>query len=112
MADKRTSKRKRKRLKLRFGIDDYTYLAFTDEVSETGMFIRTPKVFAPGTMIKILLFIQDESEIHLEGRIMWAKRIPPQIIRSYKGGMGIRITAVLSGEAHYRSLTETINEQQ
>ena len=104
MADKRRAQRFRKRLKLRFGIEHPSRLAFTDEVSLTGMSIRTPHVLPPGSMIVIELHLPDDTAILLKGRVMWGKLVPAPLVQQVKkAGMGIRILEILSdGETFYK----------
>jgi hypothetical protein len=105
MADKRRSARYRKRLKLRFGADHPASLAFTDEVSLTGMSIRTQNVLPPGSMIVIELHLPDNSAILLKGRVMWGKRVPGALVQqAQKAGMGIRILEILSGGEKFYQL--------
>jgi hypothetical protein len=67
MAEKRTVKRRRKRIPLRFGIDSTERLAFTEDITREGFFIHSALV--PATMlhklkggmgVKILSFQEGE----------------------------------------------------
>ena len=55
---------------------------------------------------ELLVEIQGEMDtpIRLVGRIQWAKKVPPTMMRISKGGMGIHIIRFDSGEEHYRQL--------
>jgi hypothetical protein len=105
MAEKREIKRRRRRIALRFGSNEANRLAFTDDVSPDGMFIRTANTCSPGSVLKVSLILQDEKCISFEARVMWAKKVPPQLINlANKSGMGIRIERFLEGEELYRQL--------
>ncbi len=105
MADKRNTTRYRKRLKLRFGIEKPEWLAFTDEVSLTGMSIRTQNVLPPGSIVVVELYMPDDSAILLKGRVMWGKRVPASLVQqAKKAGMGFRILEILSGGEKFHLL--------
>jgi hypothetical protein len=105
VADKRRSARYRKRLKLRFGAEHPLQLAFTDELSLTGMSIRTQNVLSPGSMVVIELHLPDTTAILLKGRVMWGKRVPASLVQqAKKAGMGIRILEILSGGEKFYQL--------
>lgn len=107
MAEKRDLGRHRKRLTLRFGIGEPVRLGFTEDISTTGIFIKTTNVCTPGTIVTVELVINDDVKVLLEARVMWAKRVPPQMINLVKkSGMGVRINKFISGEAEYMSLCE------
>jgi len=56
VAEKRDIKRQKKRLSIRFGTDEAVRVAFTEDVSITGMFIKTPNIVPPNTIIRIEFF--------------------------------------------------------
>jgi len=90
--EKRTRKRVDRRLFVRFGLDQALNLGFTGDVSVTGIFIRTNTVFSPGSVLKIEIELPDSKIIHLQGTVMWAKRVPSTLVRHIKkSGMGVRI---------------------
>ncbi len=105
MAEKRDIIRLRKRLALRFGVDEPIRMAFTEDISPEGMFIKTTNICPPGTKIKIVLTISNDHILHLEGLVMWAKKVPPQMIHiAKKCGMGIRITRFVNGADVYQKM--------
>lgn len=107
-AEKRKEKRHKKRLQLRFGIEDVTTTGFTDDVTGEGMFIRSALVHPVGTLITINLTAQDNEKVVLEGTVQWAIKLAPVMLRhGKKGGMGIKISKFVSGEESYRKLSES-----
>jgi hypothetical protein len=105
MAEKRRAKRYLKRLKLRYGPENAVRLAFTEEISFTGLFIKTHYVMKPGSIITIELYYSEDMKISIEGRVMWAKRVPAPLLNQVKkAGMGVKIIRILSGKEMYQKL--------
>jgi hypothetical protein len=104
MADKRYAQRFSKRLKLRFGVEKPSWLAFSDEVSLNGMSIRTKHVLPPGSIVVIELYTPENTAVLLKGRVMWGQSAPaPPVQQAKKAGMGIRLLEILSGgETFYK----------
>jgi hypothetical protein len=111
MPENRQQKRHRKRLQLKYGVNGSMRMAFTEDVSVEGFFIRTATIHSPNSELRIELMTPDNECILLEGRVRWAKRVPPNLLRLAKGGMGIRITRFLAGEPAYRRLCQGLNEK-
>jgi len=104
MEDKRNDRRFRKRLYLKYGEGEATKIGFTEDISDTGIFIRSPVVMAPNTMLTVELKTAAEEIIHLKGRVMWAKRVPQNMMHRIKGGMGLLITEISTGRDVYDRL--------
>jgi|APHig6443717817_1056837.scaffolds.fasta_scaffold319800_1 hypothetical protein len=107
MADKRTILRKRRRIALSFGTaESVSRRAFTEDISPTGLFIKTANVCNPNTVIKVELFA-GELPISFDARVMWAKRVPQNLFHLVKkSGMGVRIIRFHQGRDCYLSLCE------
>ncbi len=82
--------RVRGRIRVRFGATHPDRMAFTMNVSQTGAFISTNNVFAPGKTIKIEFNFENESPT-LFAQVMWAKKVPPQMAHLLSCGMGVRL---------------------
>ncbi len=107
MAEKRVMRRIRRRLSLRFGIDAPVRLAFTEDVTDHGMFIKTTNLYPPGARIVIELTLPDETRIKLNGMVRWSKKVPPNMIHLMrKVGFGVKILGFQSGEAEFRNFLE------
>lgn len=111
MPENRQQKRHRKRLQIKYGVNGSMRMAFTEDVSDEGFFIRTAIIHSPDSDLKIELTTPANECILIEGRVRWAKRVPPNLLRIAKGGMGIRITRFLDGEVAYRRLCEEMNKR-
>lgn len=79
-------------------------MAFTEDVTEDGMFIKTTNLCRPGSEIAIELILPDETKVTLTGFVRWSKKVPPNMIHLVrKAGMGIKILRFVSGEKDFRS---------
>jgi PilZ domain len=109
VADKRDIRRIKKRITIRFGIDEAVRVAFTEDLSMTGMFIKSPNVITPNTKIVIEFELPEGSRIELEARVMWAKKVPANLFHLVKrSGMGVRFIRFLSGEDAFDDYFEKI----
>ena len=105
-ADKRDIIRHMKRLTVRFGIDVPNRVAFTEDISLTGMFIKTPNVCPPNTKIRVILEIGPDT-VELDARVMWAKKVPQNLFHLVKkSGIGIRFVQFISGQEHLTSFLQ------
>lgn len=103
MSDKRCYGRQKKRLAVRFGIEEANRVAFTEDVTMSGLFIRSANVCPPNTKIKIEFLVENEKQVVLEARVMWAKKVPQNVFHLVrKTGMGVRILRFHTGEEHFR----------
>ena len=107
MADgKRDIVRYKKRLTVRYGIREANMVAFTEDVSLTGMFIRTPNTCPPNSKIRIE-FELENNKVELEGRVVWTKKVPQNLFHLVKkSGMGIRFLSFYSGEDNFNNYFE------
>ena len=104
--DKRKVARYRKRLSLKYGVDEPKSIGFTEDISDTGIFIRSAVPVAPGTILIVEIKTLKNEVIRLKGRIMWAKKVPQNMMHRIKGGMGLVITEFLENEEIYHLLCE------
>jgi Tfp pilus assembly protein PilZ len=102
VAEKRNFNRHKKRISARFGADAPNQLAFSEDVADHGLFIKTGKVYSLGTILKIELTLPDDDYVFLEGIVRWSKKVPQQLISKVpKAGLGIEITRFIAGQAGY-----------
>ena len=107
MADNRSIDRIKKRMSLHFGLDDAVRVAFSEDISLTGMFIKTPNVVPPNSRIKIMFILHDGSRVEVEARVMWAKKVPANLFHLVKkSGMGVRFLHFQSGEESFNNFIE------
>lgn len=103
MADKRDNYRHLKRLPVRFGIGAANTAGFTEDISDDGLFVKAGLVQGGGRELVVELTLAEGRVVRLVAKVQWAKRIPPALLRTCKGGMGLRIMRFLDGEDAYRA---------
>lgn len=109
VADKRDIRRIKKRISIRFGIDEAARMAFTEDISMTGMFIKTSNVIPPNSNIIIEFNLPSEAVIVIEARVMWAKKVPANLFHLVKkSGIGVRFLRFHSGEDAFDDFFESI----
>lgn len=109
LADKRDIRRIRKRISIKFGIDQAVRLAFTEDISMTGMFIKSPNVVPPNSKVIIEFELPDGETVLIEARVMWAKKVPANLFHLVKkSGMGVRFLRFISGENAFDDFFESI----
>lgn len=89
--DKRNLERKRIRVTL--NAEPGTIKAFTGDVSRGGLFIVTTRVLPIGTRVRLVIQTDEGTALGV-GTVRWAKRVPRELIRDAKGGMGIEFVWV------------------
>ena len=87
-SEQRVRNRAKRRLMVRFGTSAADKMAFTRDVSETGLFVRTNTVFKPGTTIQVQIQFPDRT-FSMWARVVWAKTVPPQVAHILDCGMGV-----------------------
>jgi len=103
MAEKRSYKRLRRRLSLRFGTDKPSRIAFTEDINDRGMFIKTTTIYPVGSNITIELSLPGEIPVKIRGIVRWSKKVPPTMIHlARKAGMGIKFINIENGEGQFR----------
>lgn len=112
VADKRNEKRHRKRLTLKFGPETASRIAFTEDVSLQGMCIKTAFVSPPGSRLRIELTLPDGSLVRLNGVVVWAKKVPPNMVQLIKKcGMGVKFTGIEAGEELFAQMCSEMRER-
>ena len=112
MSDKRNIKRLRKRLAVKFGLQTPDRVAFTEDISHHGIFIKTANVAPPGSSVVVDIALSEMSIVSVEARVMWAKKVPANMLRLVKkSGMGVRITKIVAGEEDYNALCQELAER-
>ncbi len=104
--EKRQLQRLRKRIQVKFGTLETSRIGFTEDFSDTGLFIKSALVMNPKTILLIELIPGGTEPIELTGQVMWAKKVPPNLLARVKGGMGVHILSFQKGEAAYRALVQ------
>lgn len=82
------------------GVNEYR--GTTSDMSHTGIFIRSRKVFKPGTPLKLIIEIDETREISLVGVV---KRFIKLGTTVFKDGLGIKLTSI---PQEYKDLVEKL----
>jgi uncharacterized protein (TIGR02266 family) len=80
-----------RRFPLTFSDGDREYNGVSSNVSPSGIFIRTRKALPPGTILKIVLEIDGNTKVTLEGEVAWALKTG---LSDFRNGMGIEFSHV------------------
>jgi hypothetical protein len=114
MSEKKHLKRYIKRLRVRYGLEQPVKLVFTEDISMTGLSIRTHEVVKPGSVIVAEIYLTDDTKIRLKGCVTWAKKLPPAMEgETKKEGMGIKIVEFMSdGESMWKNFIESCADLQ
>lgn len=88
--DKRGRDRTRRRVLVRYGVERPEKTAFTKNLSEGGLFLRTNQVFAPGTVLQLEVEFPERT-LSVWARVAWAKQVPPQLAHVLDCGMGLAL---------------------
>ena len=89
-ASRRSTQRSHKRLMVRYGMETANRTAFTQNLSDGGMYVKTNNVLPPGTELVVEVQTDDGTFI-LRGVIAWAKRVPANLAHLLHAGMGIQL---------------------
>ena len=109
MAEKRIINRKRKRLKVRFGVESPKRIAFTDDITDKGLFLTTSTPEKPGTILMLEIDVPDGENVKCQGQVRWARKVPSSMLRiANKGGMGVRLGNFTQGKETYLQLVEQL----
>ena len=87
--DRLRSRRLRKRVEVRYGLEEPDLTGFTGNLSASGLMIRTMRVFGRGTLLNVEL-VMPEGVIRARARVMWAREGSLTLISTGRIGMGLK----------------------
>lgn len=90
MAEKRSHRRYKRRLAVKYGEKDLTSSGFTSDVSIGGLFITTRQVPRLDARLHLQLFLETNSCLYFEGIVRRQKLVPPELSTLERGGFGVR----------------------
>jgi len=88
----RLVRRTRRRLTVRFGVDEPDVTGYTKNISRSGLYIETNRAADPGTPLQLQIDAGDRV-LAMQGVVVWARRYPPSFARVRRGGMGCRFVS-------------------
>lgn len=92
MADRRGFERRKRRFLVEFTVGGAPCTGFTNDVSPSGIFVRSVRLPDPGTSVTVNLHLPDGRRIDLRGRVVRSFRVPPQLSRLIPSGFAIQLT--------------------
>lgn len=90
MKDKRKHRRSRRRLRVNFGVQDFSRAGFTADISEGGIFIVSSTLEPLDTRLHIQLFLEPSVVAYFEGVVTWHHATPPALQAAARRGFGVR----------------------
>jgi PilZ domain-containing protein len=91
-AERRRHARLRKRYSVRFGPGDLAHSGYTQDISDSGLYLLANIIYPPNTVL-VLQVEYPEKTLTLRGIVRWSKDLPPAFRRNLRGGMGVEFTA-------------------
>lgn len=91
MADKRTFARLRKRFLVNFDIDGRAVSGFTIDLSHTGLLVSSLQIPRMGERIGLVLNLQNGKKVSCAGRVVRARRLPPELAQGAGSVFGVAI---------------------
>ncbi|MCD6527341.1 MAG: PilZ domain-containing protein [Desulfuromonas sp.] len=102
MAEKRRKGRLKKRYHVRYGTEIPSKVGFTSDVSMSGLCVKSFVVYNPGEILLMELELPSGLIVRMEGRVHWARKVPPNLLRKVKhAGMGVKIVNFLGGREEF-----------
>ena len=94
------------KLQVHFGPQGLDNMGFTEDISASGIFIKTAVVYPPESELMIEIVTEERESIRLVGFVHWAKKVAPNLVWSVNdAGMGVQIIRFDEGkDAYYRLL--------
>jgi Tfp pilus assembly protein PilZ len=105
LAEKRLAKRITRRLPIIFSNGKAKMFGTSSNISETGIFIRTRWPFSQGTIVSMILDLNEDQHIPLIGISMWDLKIRAS---EFKSGMGIKLVDI---PFHHKRLSVNLNSR-
>jgi Tfp pilus assembly protein PilZ len=101
----RISERKIKRMSVTFSDGIREYHGTTSDLSHTGLFIRSRKVFRPGTALKVVIELDEQQKIAFTGVVTRFIKVGTV---EFRNGIGVKLTSI---PQEYKDLVEKLIEK-
>ncbi len=97
------------RVQVNFGLHDIANMGFTEDISVSGIFLKTAVVFPVGSQLRIEMHPDSGGVVRLLGQVHWSKAVAPNLVWSIAdAGMGVQVFRFLQGQDIYYQLLDQI----
>lgn len=88
----RAAKRVPRRLKVMFGAAELTQSGFTQDISETGLFITASRFPALGSRLRVQFELPQQDAVTVSAEVVRHAIVPPELRSVQRHGFGMRIS--------------------
>jgi len=89
-SEKRRAGRDRRRVQVRYGLEQARHLGYTTDFCEKGLYLQANQLFPPETILQLEVSLPEGSKA-IRGVVRWVKEVPFELRRVLRGGMGIEV---------------------
>jgi hypothetical protein len=90
--EKRGFARSKRRFLVEFSLEGTVCTGFTNDVSPSGIFIRSVRLPVPGTLLTANLHLPEGKRIAVRGKVVRSYRVPAALSRLIPSGFSIRLS--------------------
>lgn len=107
MAQKRFSTRRKRRYLVSWITDDVLCTGFTEDVSPTGIFVRSAYIPSVGAVVTLQLLLPSGEKLKVRGRVVRSHRLPQHMRSVLPSGFAIRLSD--APEEYFQLLASLFN---
>ena len=85
------SNRRKRRYFVEWQEDDSVCTGFTQDISPTGMFVRSTHIPEPGLNVSLKLQLPEGRRLRVRGTVVRCDRVPANLSRFVASGFGVRL---------------------
>jgi hypothetical protein len=89
---KRAFARTKRRFLVEFSLEGANCSGFTNDVSPTGIFVRSNRLPDPGTPLAVSLHLPEGKRVVIRGKVVRSVRVPAALSRLIPSGFAIQLT--------------------
>jgi hypothetical protein len=85
------SNRRKRRYLVEWRKDDYVCTGFTQDISPTGIFVRSTHIPERGLVVSFKLLLPEGRRLRVRGTVVRSYRVPANLTRYIASGFGVRL---------------------